>query len=74
MSDEEAMELELLIDRRDSFERAYYFWRGQIGSVDEPVNFSDAGNPVVAMLLVQDMWRQLTRAVDRRIGKGGFPK
>ena len=68
MSDQEAMELELLIDRRDSFEAAYEYWKSRIGAVDEPVDFSDAGNPVVAMLLCGDMWRQLTAAVDRRLG------
>lgn len=68
MSDQEALELELLIDRRDSFEKAYLYWRSQIGGPDEPVNWSDAGSPVVAMLLCGDMWRQLTRAVDRRLG------
>lgn len=60
--------LDILIARRDSFERAYEYWKSQIGAVDEPVDFTDAGNPVTAMLLVQDMWRQLTRAVDRRLG------
>lgn len=69
MSEQEALELEILVDRRDSFAAAFEFWKSQIGGPDEAALSNDAGNPVMAMLLCADQWRRLTAAVDRRLAR-----
>lgn len=60
--------LGILMHRREQFEAAYERWRDRIGqiAVDTPMSFSDAGNPVVAMLLMQHKWLEITEAIDRR--------
>ena len=54
--------LAAIITRREEAEAAFEHWRDQIGDVD-----SD-NEALMAVLLMKDLWRRATEALDRRIG------
>ena len=59
---DDLMIMGIMIHRREQFEAAYEYWRGQIGAVD------DDGEAILAMLAMRQQWREITAALDRRIG------